>query len=289
MKLSPAGAVRKVHDALGRYLEKHGTEINNEAPKAAVSSSEAAAFLDLLAALGHHNPAAPLYMLEAFLAAGDHVSAEGFSDLLTDAGHETGPEEAARALELFTAMGFAEKHFAVDGHTLYEYTRPGLHHDHIICSGCGRATEFHRPDVDHLIEHIACDEDYRHLNHRLVIYGLCADCRKRREEGIALTEAKPGEMVVVADFTGPEELKRRLGDLGLRRGSALKIVGSQFGAMIVFFGGCRLAIGAEMAASVLVRQSGRMHCGPHHHLHHGRHGLNSRCSCGAKDEEAPEK
>lgn len=265
MNASLAKVARHIHDRLGLYLDRQGRRHRHgPRPSAAAVSPPYAGEVESLAALlkglGHPDPAEPLLMLETFLSSEEHLTASDFSQALKDREHDLSPEKAARALELFASLGFAEKHFTEDGRILYEHSRPGLHHDHIICSSCGRTTEFHRPDVDNLIEKIACEEDYCHLHHQLVIYGLCPVCRRRRHEGLPLSETKTNEIVVVVAFEGPEELKHRLADLGLRRNARLKILGEQSGSMIVLYDGCRLALGPELAAGVMVRAVGPGHC-----------------------------
>lgn len=253
---------RRLHRRLGRYLDSHGPRHHHHAGAlVAPHADESEAYTSLMAGLELQDPIAPLFMLEVFLSADEHVTAPAFSQLLKDRGHEIPAEKAAAALELFTSLGFAEKHFAEDGRVLYEHTRPGRHHDHIICGGCGRTTEFNRPDVDSLIEKIACEEEYCHLNHRLVIHGLCPECRRRRADGIPLAETTVGETVVVVGFNGSDELKQRLGDLGVHRGTRLKILGEQSGSVIALMEGCRLAMSSEMSAGIMVRATGHGHCG----------------------------
>ena len=262
---------QSLHRHLGRYLDRCGCPGSNRgAVKISPHADETEALVTLLAGLGHQNTVEPLLMLEAFLSSGEHLTAASFAEKLKERGHEVSEEKAAEALQLFTSLGFAAKNFTEDGRVLYEHTRPGLHHDHIICSGCGRTVEFNRPDVDGLIEKIACDESFYHLDHRLVIYGLCPSCRRRRHDGLPLAETKVGETVVVVDFSGSDDLKIRLRDLGLRRGARLKILGEQSGSIIVLFDGCRLAMGPELASGLVVRATGGRHChqpgfGPHHH------------------------
>ncbi len=266
MSAAFARMARHLHDRLGRFLDRQGHRGRRPgvtipmAPLAGSHAGEAEALSAVLSALGHPNPDEPLFMLETFLASGEHLSAEALSRALRERGRELPPEKAASALELFRALGLAEKHFADDGQALYEHTRPGLHHDHIVCGGCGRTTEFNRPDVDGLIEKIACEEDYCHLHHQLVIYGLCPECRRRRAEGLPLADTTAGETVVVVGFEGSEEIRRRLADLGLRRGGRLKVLGERSGAVIVLLDGCRLALGPELAAGALVRTTGPDHC-----------------------------
>lgn len=278
---------RRLHRRLGRFLDHHDKplrpEREGELPilhdehhhgrhrgdgRPMDRAMDAETFSALLAGLGYTNPMEPLFMLEAFLSAGTHLTAPEFSRFLKNRGRDISAEKAAGALELFTSLGLAEKNHAEDGQIIYEHTHPGLHHDHIICSGCGRATEFHRPDVDGLIETIAGDEHFTHLHHKLTIYGLCPECRRRRRIGLPLADTAVGETVVVVGFNGSESIKNRLGDMGLRRGARLRILGEQSGSMIVLLDGCRLAMGPEMAEGVMVRAVGQ---GRHHgdHRHHG--------------------
>ena len=268
---------QKLHRRLGNYLNRCGCQgLPDGTAKTAAYADEAEALATLLTGLGHRNTVEPLLMLEVFLSSGEHLTAADFVRLLGERGHEVNEEKAAGTLELFRSLGFAVKNYAEDGRVLYEHIRPGLHHDHIICSGCGRTVEFNRPDVDGLIEKIACDENFCHLDHRLVIYGLCPTCRRRRHDGLPLAETSVGETVVVVDFQGPDDLKHRLRDLGLRRGIRLKVLGEQSGSTIVLFEGCRLAMGPEMAAGLIVRATGRHNSCPGpgggFHLPHHHHG-----------------
>lgn len=260
--------VQRLHHHLGRYLARCGPAMSRAGvTKTDPHAGETEALATLLAGLGHQEPVESLFMLETFLKADVHLTASIFSRLMTDRGYEVSEEKAATVLELFTSLGFAEKNHTEDGRILYEPSRPGHHHDHIICSGCGQTTEFNQPAVDHLIEKIACEENFSHLQHKLVIYGLCPECRRRRHEGLPLAETKVGEMVKVVGFKARDELKQRLSDLGLRRGAVLKVLGEQSGSMIVLFDCCRLALGPEMSEAVIVQALERDHCGPHRTKH----------------------
>lgn len=252
---------QSLHRHLGKYLNR--CECSGQgggAIKTSPHAGELEALVTLLTGLGHQNMVEPLLMLEVFLASGEHLTVASFVEKLKERGHEVSEEKASEALKLFTSLGFAAKNFTEDGRGLYEHTRPGLHHDHLICSGCGRTVEFNRPDVDGLIEKIACDENFHHLDHRLIVYGLCPACRRRRCDGLALSETKAGETVVVIGFNGSDELKHCLRGMGLRRWAHLKILGEQSGSIIVLFDGCRLALGPELASNLMVRATGRKQC-----------------------------
>ncbi|MDR0881192.1 MAG: transcriptional repressor [Candidatus Adiutrix sp.] len=261
-----AHVARRLHRRLGCYLAGLSP---GEAALAPPQARETESLATLLASLGYQDPVEPLLMLEAFHAATEHLTPAVFSRLLKDGGHSVSEIRAAGVLDLFSSLGFAERRFAEDGQVWYEPSRPGRHHDHLVCSGCGRTVEFHRPDVDLLIEKIAGDEDFRHLHHQLVIYGLCPECRRRRHDGLPLADTTAGETVEVTGFTLADDLNQRLSDLGLRRGSRLKILGERSGAIIALLDGCRLALGPEISAGVMVRAVGH-HSGHKPSAHHRR-------------------
>ncbi|MDL2260073.1 FeoA domain-containing protein [Deltaproteobacteria bacterium OttesenSCG-928-K17] len=269
MSAAFATIARRLHNRLGQYLDKTSAgEGGLKAGPGLGQAAETEALASVLNGLGRNDTLVPLLMLEAFLSSGEHLTAEGFSDYLRQKEIDCTPEKAAEILELFNSAGFALKHHAADGSVLYEHTRPGLHHDHIICSGCGKTAEFNRPDVDGLIATIAHDEDFCHLDHQLVVYALCPECRRRRRAGLPLTEITAGERVVVAAIEGPDDFRRRLADLGFRKGAGLRVLGGQSGSVIVLLDGCRLALGPDMASGIMVRATGHEY---HHHGGHGHH------------------
>ena len=56
----------------------------------------------------------------------------------------------------------------------YGYPR----HDHLICSRCGKLTEFENAPLAGILETVAADHGFRMTGHRLEVYGLCADCSR---------------------------------------------------------------------------------------------------------------
>jgi Fur family ferric uptake transcriptional regulator len=52
------------------------------------------------------------------------------------------------------------------------------HHDHIICTDCGKIIEFVSPDIERLQESVAEELGFKILDHSMQIYGICKDCRK---------------------------------------------------------------------------------------------------------------
>ncbi len=112
-----------------------------------------------------------------------HLSAEDVYKLLLEKGEEIGLATVYRVLTQFEAAGLVEKHNFEGGHSVFELNR-GTHHDHIVCSQCGRVEEF----VDELIEErqraVAEARGFGIKGHSLIIFAECrrADCPNRPRE-----------------------------------------------------------------------------------------------------------
>ena len=81
-----------------------------------------------------------------------------------------------RTLRLLEEHQMVHSHKFSDGTRRYEVSFGGdEHHDHLICTECGHIIEFENHEIERLQELIAAKHGYRLTDHRLVLYGLCAD------------------------------------------------------------------------------------------------------------------
>jgi Fur family ferric uptake transcriptional regulator len=116
-------------------------------------------------------------------SAARHLSAEDVYKHLLEKGEEIGLATVYRVLTQFEAAGLVEKHNFEGGHSVFELNR-GSHHDHIVCSQCGRVEEF----VDEIIEDrqraVAQERGFAIKGHSLIIFGECRrpDCPNRPRE-----------------------------------------------------------------------------------------------------------
>ncbi|WP_024787730.1 MULTISPECIES: Fur family transcriptional regulator [unclassified Lebetimonas] len=56
------------------------------------------------------------------------------------------------------------------------------HHDHLICTSCGKIVEFHNDEIEKLQEKIAKENGFKLTNHILQLYGLCEECQKKEKK-----------------------------------------------------------------------------------------------------------
>jgi len=191
-------------------------------------------------------------IFEAFLETEEHVSLEDFQKILREKGLSVTKEELKEALELFCRLGFAQRKEFIGQPPVYEHRHLGEHHDHLICTRCGRIQEFYLPKLEALQEEIARQYGFKSLDHRLEIYGLCAQCQATRAKpALPLTLVSAGEKVRVERFLGGSQALARLAAMGLTVGEELEVI-NNCGPIIVSVRGARLAIGQGLAHKILV-------------------------------------
>lgn len=114
-------------------------------------------------------------ILVAFLKM-EHVTAEQLHMLLSKKNSHIGLATIYRTLNLFCEAGIAQaRHFGAQ--TQYDNVSHKGHHDHLICTGCGKIVEFQNCDIEHLQEEVAKRNGFAIQTHKLELYGLCAACR----------------------------------------------------------------------------------------------------------------
>jgi Fur family transcriptional regulator, ferric uptake regulator len=60
----------------------------------------------------------------------------------------------------------------------YERAFEREHHDHLLCTRCGRVVEFHFETIDQLERDVAQRFNFALTNHIHHLYGLCAKCQR---------------------------------------------------------------------------------------------------------------
>jgi len=118
---------------------------------------------------------------EVFFAAGGHLSIDELLERVKRQDPKVGQATVYRTMKLLSKCGLAEARQFGDGHTRYE---PALesseHHDHLICTSCGKIVEFHNHQIEELQTRVAKQHGFLVTHHKMELYGLCAECRKRQ-------------------------------------------------------------------------------------------------------------
>ena len=84
-----------------------------------------------------------------------------------------------RVLTQFEQAGILERSHFESGKAVYELNE-GSHHDHLICTSCGKVEEFYDAEIESRQQLVAKDKGWILQDHAMSLYGLCADCVHKR-------------------------------------------------------------------------------------------------------------
>lgn len=110
-----------------------------------------------------------------------HLSAEEIYRLLLDSGESIGIATVYRVLAQFEEAHMVKRLSFNENRSVYEISDPD-HHDHVICTQCGRIDEFLDPDLEDRQHAVATDLGYRLHFHEMTLYGVCQSCRNPDDE-----------------------------------------------------------------------------------------------------------
>jgi Fur family ferric uptake transcriptional regulator len=82
-----------------------------------------------------------------------------------------------RTIPLLIESGFIEEVERIDRHAHYERVSADKHHDHMICTKCGKVIEFYSPTLEMLQNEICQKEGFKGIRHSLEIFGYCEKCK----------------------------------------------------------------------------------------------------------------
>lgn len=111
-----------------------------------------------------------------------HQTAEEVFSEVHQVNKQVGIATVYRALNLFEELGIVNKQEFTDSIATYELVDPeGCHHDHLICTNCGKIVEEEIISKDELTELLKDKYDFNLDYYSLRIYGICSDCKKTQE------------------------------------------------------------------------------------------------------------
>lgn len=120
-------------------------------------------------------------ILDTFLSQSQHLSPEELYDKVRKRDKSVGQATVYRTLKLLVEAGIVEALDFADGVTRYEVSWGEEHHDHLICENCGKNIEILDQTIEKRQESIAKEHGFKLSHHKMYLYGICSDCRKKRD------------------------------------------------------------------------------------------------------------
>ena len=119
-------------------------------------------------------------IIEFFINADRHFAVEQLYNEIKKTNPKIGYSTVYRTLKLLVDCGMANICSFGDGSTRFEPTHMAKHHDHLICQKCSRIIEFENREIEALQKGVAQKFNFLVQSHKLELYGVCNNCRKKR-------------------------------------------------------------------------------------------------------------
>ena len=123
-------------------------------------------------------------IVDVFFASEGHLRVEELLEKVREQDPQVSLATVYRTMKLLTDCGLAHPHRFGERQTVYEPTESDEeHHDHIICTDCGKIVEFVDDRIEELQERAASHNGFELTDHRMELYGRCVktDCPDREK------------------------------------------------------------------------------------------------------------
>ncbi len=110
-----------------------------------------------------------------------HQSAEDVYRTLVAEDVDIGLATVYRVLTQFEQAGILTRS-QFDGTRAVFEINDGDHHDHLICTNCGKVVEFYEPSIEKRQHEIAKEHGYVLESHTMMLYGVCSECTKKSSD-----------------------------------------------------------------------------------------------------------
>lgn len=128
-------------------------------------------------------------IMEIFLRTEEHLTSEDLYWLVQKDDPSVGHTTVYRTLKLLTEAGLAREVRFGDNKTYYEHHYNHEHHDHMICTECGRVIEFFHRTLN------PCRTKWRTnsaLGRRIIAYACGVSALTARKRRVRRTSRRPG-------------------------------------------------------------------------------------------------
>ena len=119
-------------------------------------------------------------ILQILLTFDTHLNAEEVCNIIRN----KYPNQKIGNATIYRTLNFLEEvklissvSFGKDGKR-YESCNENQHHDHLICTKCGKIVEFLDEEIERKQEIIANNNNFIITNHTMQLYGICNICQK---------------------------------------------------------------------------------------------------------------
>ena len=105
-----------------------------------------------------------------------HLSADEVAEELRRRGEQIGKATVYRTLALLVELGLATEHDFDEGFRRYQMQIGAARYDHMICTVCGKVTQFRHPELEQALDQVTRNAGFEAITRQIKVFGTCDEC-----------------------------------------------------------------------------------------------------------------
>ena len=116
-------------------------------------------------------------ILDTIYATSEHFDVDLLYKMMSKSEYRVSRATVYNTIDLLVDAGLVRKHQFSNHPAQYEKSYNMANHHHLICTQCGKVTEFQNEELRHAIEHTKLNS-FNLTHYSLYIYGICSKCER---------------------------------------------------------------------------------------------------------------